>query len=98
MVAKEQPSDDVLGWQPGVNDKIHDRLIANSIETLGKMVTRVLNRISKDVWARVFRRLREAPEIRVERQDVCWMIFGVRRRSEREGRREGEENVWSRAC
>lgn len=71
MVAKEQPSDDVLGWQLGVNEKIHDRLIANSIETLGKKVTRVLNGISKDARARVFQRLREAPEIRVEREDVC---------------------------
>lgn len=50
MVAKEQPSDDVLGWRLGVNHKIHDRLIANSIETLGKKVTRsLINRISKDV-------------------------------------------------
>ena len=93
-----KPSDDVLGWQLDGNDKIRNHLIANSIETLGKKVSRVINRISKDVRARVFQRLRESPKIRVEREDVCWIIFGVRRRSEREGRKKGEENVWSRVC
>ena len=66
-----KPSDDVLGWQLDGNDKIRNHLIANSIETLGKKVSRVINRISKDVRARVFQRLRESPKIRVEREDVC---------------------------
>ena len=66
-----KPSDDVLGWQLDGNDKICNHLIANSIETLGKKVSRVINRISKDVRARVFQRLRESPKIRVEREDVC---------------------------